>query len=109
MNGIGETPLHIALRQDHYECALLLITRGARLDIANNQGQLPAQCLSEDAPNKATALLKLGTTLQKMMSERKQKFLTEKTVCQDISNAKETIPVTAVNGEDLEQGPSNYV
>ena len=44
-----------------------------------------------------------------MMSERKQKFLTEKTVCQDISNAKETIPVTAVNGEDLEQGPSNYV
>jgi euchromatic histone-lysine N-methyltransferase len=108
-NGIGETPLHIALRQDHYECALLLVTRGARLDIQNQQGQLPAQCLSEDAPNKATSLLQLGTTLQKLMSERKQKFLTEKTVCQDISNAKETIPVTAVNGEDLEQGPTGYV
>ena len=108
-NGIGETPLHIALRQDHYECALHLVTRGGRLDIQNNQGQLPAQCISEDAPNKATSLLQLGTTLQKMMSERKQKFLTEKTVSQDISNAKETIPVTAVNGEDLEQGPTGYV
>jgi len=108
-NGIGETPLHIALRQDHYECALLLIARGARLDIPNQQGQLPAQCISDETPNKAASLLQLGTTLQKLMSERKQKFLTEKTVCQDISNAKETIPVTAVNGEDLDQGPSGYV
>ena len=37
---LGETPLHIALRQDHYECALLLIARGARLDIPNGQGQV---------------------------------------------------------------------
>ena len=43
------------------------------------------------------------------MNERKAKFLTEKTVAQDISNAKENIPVTAVNGEDFEMGPSGYV
>ena len=107
-NAIGETPLHIALRQDNYECALLLVTRGARLDIANNQGQLPAHCLSNEN-SKASSLIQLGTTLQKLMNERKAKFLTEKTVNQDISNAKENIPVTAVNGEDFEMGPSGYV
>jgi hypothetical protein len=36
-------------------------------------------------------------------------FLTEKTVSQDISNGKENIPITAVNGEDFEMGPSGYV
>jgi len=107
-NAIGETPLHISLRQDNYECALFLVARGARLDIANNQGQLPAHCISSET-SKAAALVQLGTTLQKLMNERKAKFLTEKTVAQDISNAKETIPVTAVNGEDFEMGPSGYV
>lgn len=107
-NAIGETPLHIALRQDNYECALLLVARGARLDIANNQGQLPAHCISSET-SRAAALVQLGTTLQKLMNERKAKFLTEKTVVQDISNAKENIPVTAVNGEDFEMGPSGYV
>jgi hypothetical protein len=42
---LGETPLHIALRQDHYECALLLIARGARLDLPNQQAQV--ECLLE--------------------------------------------------------------
>jgi hypothetical protein len=36
-------------------------------------------------------------------------FLTEKTVSQDISNGKENVPITAVNGEDFEMGPSGYV
>lgn len=76
-NAIGETPLHIALRQDHYECALYLITRGSRLDMANNQGQLPAHCLDGDK-SRAAGLIQLGTTLQKLMSERKAKYLPEK-------------------------------
>ena len=96
------------MRQDHYECALLLITRGSRLDVANNQGQLPAHCIDEDK-SKAAGLIQLGTTLQKLMSERKAKFLAEKTVSSDISNGKETIPITAINGEDFENGPSGYV
>ena len=107
-NAIGETPLHIALRQDHYECALFLITRGSKLDIANNQGQLPADCLDEDK-SRAAGLIQLGTTIQKLMSNRKARFLTEKTVSSDISSGKETIPITAINGEDLENGPSGYV
>jgi len=57
---------------------------------------------------KVEALIQLGTTLHKLMKERQQKFLTEKTVVQDISNGKEAIPVCAVNGEDLEMGPSGY-
>ena len=107
-NAIGETPLHIALRQDHYECALYLITRGARLDVANNQGHLPANCIDEEK-SKAASLIQLGTTLQRLMEGKKSKFLTEKTVSLDLSNGKETIPITAINGEDLDTAPAGYV
>ena len=76
--------------------------------MVNNQGQLPAHCIDEDK-SKAAGLIQLGTTLQKLMQERKAKFLTERTVSIDISNGKETIPITAINGEDFENGPSGYV
>ena len=107
-NAIGETPLHIALRQDHYECALYLITRGSRLDVANNQGHLPANCIDEEK-SKAASLIQLGTTLQRLMEGKKSKYLTEKTVSLDLSNGKETIPITAINGEDLDTAPADYV
>ena len=43
------------------------------------------------------------------MKERGQpKFLAERTVVQDISNGKENIPISAVNGEDFEKGPTGY-
>ena len=42
------------------------------------------------------------------IQDRQQKFLSEKTVVQDISNGKENLPITAVNGEDFEMGPSGY-
>ena len=95
-NAIGETPLHIALRQDHYDCALYLITRGSRLDLANNQGHVPANCIDEEK-SKAASLIQLGTTLQRLMNGRKTKYLSEKTVSLDISNGKENIPITAIN------------
>ena len=107
-NAIGETPLHIALRQDHYDCALYLITRGSRLDLANNQGHVPANCIDEEK-SKAASLIQLGTTLQRLMNGRKTKYLSEKTVSLDISNGKENIPITDINGENLDSGPSSYV
>jgi hypothetical protein len=36
---------HIALRRDHYECAVLLIMRSARMDLKNENGELPADCM----------------------------------------------------------------
>lgn len=57
---------------------------------------------------KVETLIQLGTTLHKLMRERQQKFLTEKTVAHDISNGKENIPIAAVNGEDFENGPSGF-
>ena len=49
--------------QDHYECAVHLIARGARLDIANSAGQLARDCLGEEK-GRAAGLIQLGTTLQ---------------------------------------------
>jgi len=105
-NGIGETPLHIALRQDHYECAFLFISQNARLDIANKQGQLPADGMSEDA--QCRTLVQLGTTLHKLMAD-KERTVNIRTVSNDITAGKENIPVIAVNSEDWDGPPKDYV
>lgn len=36
---------HIALRRDHYECAVLFLMRSARLDIKNENGEVPEDCM----------------------------------------------------------------
>lgn len=37
-NGKGNTPLHMALSYDYYDCAKLLLAKGAREDIVNTAG-----------------------------------------------------------------------
>ena len=38
---------HIASRQDHYECVVLFLARGAQCDARNNENQTPIS-VSED-------------------------------------------------------------
>lgn len=54
------------LRQDHYECAVLFLMRGARLDICNKNNQLPADCMvTKDV--QCRTVVRLSTMLQGMM------------------------------------------
>lgn len=106
-NSIGETPIHIALRQDHYECVVLLLMRKARLDIRNQSGQLPQDCMvSKDV--QCTSIVNLSTTLQNMMKDCKQSNV-ERIVCNDLTHAKETNPIQCVNSIDDAKEPEDYV
>ena len=99
---------HIVLRQDHYECAVLLLMRGARLDVKNKNGKMPSECMSgSDA--KAKSIIRLSTTLHQMMAEAKTTARSERVVRNDVTKAKETNPIQCVNSVDEEDEPSDYV
>ena len=98
---------HIALRQDHYETALLFLMRRARLDIANKNGQKPFECMPSKNPKCAT-IVKLTTTLQDLMKDSLKQRL-ERIICNDLTRGKETNPVQCVNDLDDDNDPEDYV
>ena len=49
MNVHGDTPLHIAARQNHAHAVYLLIVRGARVDCVNAKGQTPIDTAIQDS------------------------------------------------------------
>ena len=136
INNIGETPMHIALRQDNYECAVIFLMRGARLDIRNSSNQLPGDCMSTKDV-KCRTIVKLSAMLQGMMrpgsglpgipggrdpnapppgdpkdpANKVPNFSTwtERIVSNDISRAKENNPIQCVNGIDDCPEPTDYV
>lgn len=94
---------HIVLRQDHQDCAMLFLMRGARLDIKNNNGQIPEECMmSKDSESKN--LVRLSTMLHSMMASRRARIVTN-----DITKAKETNPIQCVNDIDDAKEPTDYV
>ena len=94
---------HIVLRQDHHDCAKLFLMRGARLDIRNNNGQVPEDCMTGKDPESKN-LVKLSTILHAMMADRRARIVTN-----DITKAKETNPIQCVNDIDDAKEPSDYV
>ncbi|CAB4055891.1 EHMT [Lepeophtheirus salmonis] len=102
----GDAPIHIALRQDHYECAVLLLMRGANTNLMNKNGQLPVGCMAKDA--KCGTIMQLSTKLNAMMKNNKV-HTHEKIVTNDVSKGKENCPIQCINALDNEGPPGNYV
>lgn len=42
-------PRHIAARQNHTDAVVLLLTRGAKLDVLNSKSQMPIDCALADS------------------------------------------------------------
>ena len=50
---------HIALRRDHYECAVLFLMRSARLDVKNENGEIPEDCMKVHKNPKCRLIVKV--------------------------------------------------
>jgi euchromatic histone-lysine N-methyltransferase len=98
---------HIALRQDHYEVAVLLLMRGANLKIKNKNDQEPAEVIPPKKDMRCRTIVKLSTLLQGLMKDTKQHSY-ERVLTNDITNGKETNPIQCVNDLDDENLPTNY-
>ncbi|RVE55212.1 hypothetical protein evm_000110 [Chilo suppressalis] len=99
-NAHHDTPLHIAARQGHYACVIILLARGAKTDVENSAGELPADvctgaCQTAIALNMHMAQITGNPTRCKILSS-------------DISNGLEEYPVPCVNEVDDEPLPTDF-
>ncbi|KAK3928595.1 Histone-lysine N-methyltransferase EHMT2 [Frankliniella fusca] len=105
LNIHGDSPLHVAARQDNLECVLLFLSRGAKPDVANVMGQQAIDCASEggDCYN----AINTTAELRKMTKSAKER--TSKILSNDITRGKEEIEIQCLNGIDDESEPRDYV
>uniref|UniRef100_A0A672TDH5 Histone-lysine N-methyltransferase EHMT1-like n=1 Tax=Sinocyclocheilus grahami TaxID=75366 RepID=A0A672TDH5_SINGR len=96
----GDSPLHIAVRQNQLDCVMLFLSRGADVNLKNKDGETPLNCCSVNS--KMWTIL---NTNKKLTDARRVK---DRTVSKDVSRGYEDVPVTCVNGMDHEPCPSNF-
>ncbi|XP_034247421.1 histone-lysine N-methyltransferase EHMT2 isoform X2 [Thrips palmi] len=101
----GDSPLHVAARQDNLQCVLLFLTRGARPDIVNGIGQHPLDCslVGSDCYN----AINTTAELRKMTSSAKER--TNRILTNDITRGKEESEIQCLNAVDEEAEPRDYV
>ncbi|CAM9664666.1 unnamed protein product [Lampetra planeri] len=100
----GDTPLHIASRENHYECVVLLLARGANVDVRNKEGETPMECASVDST--VWLALQMNRKLREIVACRPAR--TERILTRDIARGYENVPIPCVNGVDEEPPPADY-
>uniref|UniRef100_A0A672TCK0 Histone-lysine N-methyltransferase EHMT1-like n=1 Tax=Sinocyclocheilus grahami TaxID=75366 RepID=A0A672TCK0_SINGR len=100
----GDSPLHIAVRQNQLDCVMLFLSRGADVNLKNKDGETPLNCCSVNS--------KMWTILNtnKKLTDCSVLIcaVKDRTVSKDVSRGYEDVPVTCVNGMDHEPCPSNF-
>uniref|UniRef100_A0A672TBZ0 Histone-lysine N-methyltransferase EHMT1-like n=1 Tax=Sinocyclocheilus grahami TaxID=75366 RepID=A0A672TBZ0_SINGR len=100
----GDSPLHIAVRQNQLDCVMLFLSRGADVNLKNKDGETPLNCCSVNS--KMWTILNTNKKLTD--ARRGRDSLRERLLCRDVSRGYEDVPVTCVNGMDHEPCPSNF-
>uniref|UniRef100_A0A7N9ASU0 Euchromatic histone-lysine N-methyltransferase 1a n=1 Tax=Mastacembelus armatus TaxID=205130 RepID=A0A7N9ASU0_9TELE len=97
----GDLPLHIASRENHLECVMLFLSRGADVYQRNREEETPLDCCAHGS--------KVWTALnanKKLTDARRGRDCHGERV--DISRGYEAVPITCVNGVDSEPCPKNF-
>ncbi|XP_060763381.1 histone-lysine N-methyltransferase EHMT1a isoform X2 [Neoarius graeffei] len=102
MNIHGDTPLHIAVRQNQLDCVMLFLSRGADVNLKNKDGETPLDCCS--ISSKVWSILNTSKKLTDARRGRDRQG--EQLLCRDLSRGYEDVPVTCVNGVDQEPCPN---
>ncbi|XP_038209052.1 histone-lysine N-methyltransferase EHMT1 isoform X2 [Zerene cesonia] len=100
-NSHCDTPLHIAAREGHYACVVVLLARGARTDIENASGELAAQVSAGEC--RGAIVLNMRMALATAGPSAKRRVLVH-----DISNGREPYPVPVINEVDDEPAPADF-
>ncbi|CAK1548046.1 unnamed protein product [Leptosia nina] len=100
-NAHADTALHIAAREGHYPCVVILLARGARTDIENSSNELPVHVSSGPSHNAIVLNMKIAVATG-------GPFTKYRLLASDISNGREPYPVGCVNEMDDESVPSDF-
>ncbi|KAG8141740.1 hypothetical protein E2320_006427 [Naja naja] len=97
----GDSPLHIAARENRYE---LFLSRSSDVALKNKEGETPLQCSSLNSQVWVT--LQMNKTLKESAPEKPAQV--EKILSRDIARGYERIPIPCINSVDGEPCPVNY-
>ncbi|XP_075935606.1 histone-lysine N-methyltransferase EHMT1 isoform X3 [Anarhichas minor] len=101
----GDSPLHIAARENRLECVTLFLTRGADVFLKNREGETPPDCCSHNS--KAWAALQANRRERDAKNTRLSRVV-EKVLQSDIALGQERVPLPCVNSVDSEPYPDDY-
>ncbi|GBP08239.1 Delta-aminolevulinic acid dehydratase [Eumeta japonica] len=101
LNAHGDTPLHVAARQGHYGCVVLLLARGATTDVENSSGELPVEVCSAECRNALTLHTQVALALR-------GRFARRTLLASDVSNGREMYPIPCINEVDEEPAPADF-
>ncbi|XP_047448804.1 histone-lysine N-methyltransferase EHMT1a [Mugil cephalus] len=104
INVHGDSPLHVAVRENHLECVMLFLSRGADVSQRNREGDTALDCCACGSK----VWTALSTNKKLTDARRGRDCLGDKVLCRDISRGYETVPITCVNGVDSEPCPENF-
>ncbi|XP_067868770.1 histone-lysine N-methyltransferase EHMT1-like isoform X4 [Heterodontus francisci] len=104
VNMHGDSPLHIASRENHYECVVLFLSRGADVNIKNKEGETPLECSSLNS--QVWVALQVNKKLKQASANKITQV--EKLVSRDIGRGYEHVPIPCVNSVDDEPYPNDH-
>lgn len=97
-----DTPLHVAARQGHYSCVVILLARGAKTDVANSSGELPIDVATDPSRRAISLSMQMNLAVTEKLGQRN-------VLSFDISNGCEMYPIPCVNEVDSTPLPDDFV
>ncbi|KAG8011663.1 Histone-lysine N-methyltransferase EHMT1 [Nibea albiflora] len=104
VNVHGDSPLHVAARENHLECVMLFLSRGADVNHRNKEGETVRDCCTFGSK----VWTALNTNKKLTDARRGRDCQGERVLSRDISRGYEAVPITCVNGVDSEPCPDNF-
>ncbi|XP_069576175.1 histone-lysine N-methyltransferase EHMT1a isoform X1 [Brachyistius frenatus] len=104
VNVHGDSPLHVAARENHLECVMLFLSRGADVSQRNREGETTLDCCACGSK----VWTALNTNKKLTDARRGRDFHGERVLSRDISRGYEVVPIACVNSVDGEPFPDNF-
>ncbi|KAI8429371.1 hypothetical protein MSG28_000016 [Choristoneura fumiferana] len=92
---------HVAARQGHYACVVILLAHGARTDVENSAGELPVEVCSGECQSAISLNMQMAIAARDVGSGYRM-------LCSDLSNGREEFPVPCVNEVDDAPAPDDF-
>ncbi|KAK5870527.1 hypothetical protein PBY51_003468 [Eleginops maclovinus] len=104
VNVHGDSALHVAARENHLECVMLFLSRGADVSQKNREGGTALDCCVYGSK----VWTALSTNKKLTDARRGRDCCGERVLSRDISRGYEAVPIACVNGVDSEASPDNF-
>ncbi|PIK41489.1 putative histone-lysine N-methyltransferase EHMT1, partial [Apostichopus japonicus] len=101
----GDSPLHVAARENNLGCVTQLLMKKANATICNKEGETPLDC----AVNKSDVWMAMEANLRINIYVQKRNLRTERILSRDICRGRENVPIPVINSIDDQPLPNCFL